>query len=66
MAAPEQGPRAPSPLPFPTSLCHACRALRLVTGKRSTFLQCSALAQKYPPQPVRSCAAFVARDAPRP
>jgi len=59
MRASEERPAAP--LPFPTSLCHRCTALRLVTGKNSTFLQCSALPQKYPPQPVRSCAAFAAK-----
>ena len=61
MTAPKERP--PAPLPFPTSLCHRCAALRLVAGKRSTFLQCSALAEKYPPQPVQSCAAFVAKRA---
>lgn len=61
MSAPEERPPAPAPLPFPTSLCHRCTALRLVPGKNSTFLQCTALAQKYPPQPVRTCAAFETR-----
>lgn len=61
MNAPEERPPVPAPLPFPTSLCHRCAALRLVAGKHSTFLQCSALAQKYPPQPVRSCVAYTAR-----
>lgn len=61
MSAP--GPRPPAPLPFPTSLCHRCAALELVPGKNSLFLRCTALPQKYPPQPVLRCAAFVARPA---
>ncbi len=45
-------------LPYPQSLCHRCEALRLIKGARSTFLMCSALPQKYPPQPVVACGAF--------
>ena len=61
MGAPAEPPRPPAPLPFATSLCHRCAALKLVPGKNSLFLQCSALPQKYPPQPVRSCAAFATK-----
>lgn len=44
--------------PFPRSLCHACAARRYVTGRASVFVLCTALAQKYPPQPVLACAGF--------
>lgn len=52
------------PRPFPTSLCHACAApIRyVVTDKGSTFMQCPVL-KRYPPQPVISCASFVALRA---
>lgn len=50
-----------APPPFPESRCHACVGLRLIRGARSTFLMCERLPQKYVPQPVRSCAAFLAR-----
>jgi hypothetical protein len=50
-----------APRPFPASLCHRCEALELVHGKNSSFLRCLRLAQKYPPQPVRSCELFTAR-----
>lgn len=44
-------------LPFPTSLCHGCRFLRLNRSKRgSTFMQCTEGSRpKYGPQPVTSC-----------
>jgi len=61
MSAPAEPPRPPAPPPFPASLCHRCAALRLVPGKHSLFLQCTALPVKYPPQPVRACAAFAAK-----
>jgi hypothetical protein len=50
--------------PFPTSLCHRCAAPpRLIaTDKGSIFIQCPIL-KRYPPQPVRSCDAFVPRPA---
>ncbi|MBX7100695.1 MAG: hypothetical protein K1X89_23480 [Myxococcaceae bacterium] len=48
--------------PFPDSLCHGCRHLKLVPGARSVFLQCLAMAQRYPPQPVRRCPGFTPRD----
>jgi hypothetical protein len=46
--------------PFPQSLCHRCRHLRLTGNKRgSVFLQCTEQSlPKYPPQPVRACARF--------
>lgn len=48
--------------PFPQSLCHHCQHRRLVAGSRSTFILCVILPQKYPPQPVATCAAFARRD----
>jgi len=44
--------------PFPESICHRCVSLRLIKGAQSTFLMCTALADKYPRQPVRQCGAF--------
>lgn len=46
--------------PFPESLCHRCRWLRLTGNKRgSIFLQCTNPAlPKYPRQPVVRCAGF--------
>ena len=46
--------------PFPTSLCHQCTFVRVVTsGKGSTFLMCQEPSlPKYGPQPVRNCAKF--------
>ncbi|MEO8705368.1 MAG: hypothetical protein ABI867_35320 [Kofleriaceae bacterium] len=51
--------------PFPDSLCRRCVHLRLVeSGKGSTFLMCREPAlPKYPPQPVRVCIGFTARDS---
>jgi hypothetical protein len=48
--------------PFAESLCWRCRACREIKAARSTFLMCTALAVKYPPQPVRACAAFRERS----
>jgi hypothetical protein len=47
-------------LPFPQSLCHRCAAPpRYVTSDRgSVFIYCPVL-QRYPPQPVTACEAFV-------
>ncbi len=47
-------------LPFPQSLCHRCRFLRLVENVRgSVFLMCQEpTLPKYGPQPVRSCRGF--------
>jgi hypothetical protein len=46
------------PLPFPMSLCHGCRFLRLNRSKRgSTFMQCiEGSRPKYGPQPIVACA----------
>jgi hypothetical protein len=49
-----------SELPFPQSLCHRCRWLRLAGNKRgSVFLQCTEpTLPRYGPQPVVSCPRF--------
>jgi len=44
--------------PFPESLCWRCLAHREIKAARSTFVLCTALAVKYPRQPVRTCSAF--------
>jgi hypothetical protein len=46
--------------PFPESLCHRCAAPpRYVTSDRgSVFIHCPVL-QRYPPQPVLACDAFI-------
>ncbi len=55
------------PLPFPTSLCHRCAAPpRYVRTKTSTFILCSLLPNKYPPQPVLRCSLFRPRVPPEP
>lgn len=53
-------PPKPSSRPFPDSLCYRCAAPpRFVTSDRgSVFIHCPLL-KRYPPQPVRECAAFV-------
>jgi hypothetical protein len=48
----------PTPRPFSASLCWTCEAHRRVDGARTTFLMCTALPVKYPPQPVRACPAY--------
>lgn len=50
--------------PFPQSLCHRCKAVKLVKGANSTFLMCTALEVKYPRQPVLDCLAFVPAETP--
>ena len=52
----------PAALTFPESLCHRCAAPpRYVTSDRgSVFIYCPLL-QRYPPQPVTACSAFVPR-----
>jgi hypothetical protein len=55
-------PVAPDALPFADSLCHACANLRLVRTATSTYMLCTALATKYPRQPVVACPAFSARN----
>ncbi|MFT3692100.1 MAG: hypothetical protein QM831_03095 [Kofleriaceae bacterium] len=49
--------------PFPDSLCHRCVWVRIVeSGKGSTFVMCKEpTLPKYGPQPVRSCARFLAQ-----
>ena len=48
--------------PFPDSLCHACAAPpRYIRTERSVFIHCPIL-KRYPPQPVRSCEAFVPKS----
>jgi len=42
----------------PESLCHRCAAHRYVQGRATTFVMCTALPVKYPPQPVVRCEAF--------
>ena len=45
--------------PFPDSLCHRCAAPpQYIRTERSTFIRCPIL-KRYPPQPVRTCEAFV-------
>lgn len=46
-------------LPFPTSECHRCPAVRYVTsGRGSVFLMCTARSRKYYPQPMHGCPVF--------
>ncbi|MCU1281435.1 MAG: hypothetical protein JWM53_4981 [bacterium] len=46
-------------LPFPESLCHRCAAPpKYVRTERSTFVRCPLVAEKYPRQPVVTCALF--------
>jgi hypothetical protein len=48
-------------VPFVQSKCRGCQHLREVKTARSTFLMCTqGTPPKYPPQPVRECAFFVA------
>lgn len=44
--------------PYPSSLCHQCGACEYVRGRATWFVKCTALPNKYPPQPVTSCSAF--------
>jgi len=53
-------PVKPPEKPFPDSLCWRCANHRTVGGARSVFLMCTALAVKYPAQPVNACPAFAA------
>jgi hypothetical protein len=52
-------------LPFPQSLCHRCAAPpRYVRSDRgSIFVHCPLL-QRYPPQPVTTCADYVSSPLP--
>ena len=46
-------------LPFPGSLCHRCAAPpKYIRTERSVFIRCPIL-KTYPPQPVRTCEAFL-------
>jgi hypothetical protein len=46
-------------VPFPDSLCHRCRHVRLVETARSVFVMCREPSlPKYAPQPVRACRGF--------
>ena len=48
-----------APRPYPQSLCHRCAAPpKYIRGKASTFILCPLLPNKYPPQPVMTCALF--------
>jgi hypothetical protein len=64
VTAEDEAERSPR-LPHPDSLCVRCAAVRLVPGRATVFVLCTALPQKYPPQPVRACAAFRASDVAR-
>jgi hypothetical protein len=48
------------PPPFPDSLCHRCRHLRVIRSARgSSFLMCQEPSlPKYTAQPVRGCPRF--------
>ena len=58
-----EGVTPPRDLPFPASLCHQCGAPPrfITTDKGAVFIQCPIL-KRYPPQPVRSCEAFIPRN----
>jgi RimJ/RimL family protein N-acetyltransferase len=48
-------------IPFADSLCHRCAAPpKYVRTTTSVFIRCPRLPEKYPRQPVRTCAAYVA------
>jgi len=46
--------------PFPASLCHRCRHLRIIRSARgSSFLMCQEPSlPKYPAQPVHACRGY--------
>ena len=48
MATAPPGP----PLPYPESLCHRCVHRRYIRGRTSTFVMCTALAEKYPKEGI--------------
>ena len=52
-----KNPKVPHP-PYPTSICHRCEAHRYVKARKTLFVMCRALSEKYPPQPVLQCKAF--------
>lgn len=43
---------------FADSVCWGCVSHRPVAGRNTTFVLCTALAEKYPRQPVHACQAF--------
>jgi len=47
-------------------MCHRCANRRIVETKTSTFVMCTALATKYPRQPVLACPAFKPAQLPGP
>jgi hypothetical protein len=47
---------------FDGSLCPRCSNHREVKAARSTFVMCRVLPEKYPRQPVQTCAAFRADE----
>lgn len=49
-------------LPFPESICHGCANCRVIATKTSKFLMCTALAVKYPKQPISVCAELKPSD----
>jgi hypothetical protein len=49
--------------PFAESLCWRCLEHREISTARSTFVLCTALAVKYPRQPVSTCGAFRERTS---
>ncbi len=63
---PDKPPALPpsASLPFPESLCHRCAAppRYIASGRGSVFILCPLLPNKYPPQPVRTCALFRSRE----
>jgi hypothetical protein len=57
------GTLPPAPLPFPDSLCHRCTAPpRYVRTKKSIFVFCPLLPERYPRQPVLTCPFFRPRS----
>ena len=49
---------SPEVPPYPNSLCHRCAARRYVKGRVTLFVLCTAMPEKYPPQPVIRCESF--------
>ncbi|MFN3200956.1 MAG: hypothetical protein ACE366_21325 [Bradymonadia bacterium] len=53
-------------LPFPRSLCHRCKHVKVIrSGKGTVFLMCTTLPRKYLPQPRLRCEAFEAKQPSR-
>jgi hypothetical protein len=53
----------PDTRPFAESLCWRCANHRPIRAARSVFVMCTALAVKYPRQPVTTCPSFQATVA---